>query len=68
MSGLELESSFKPGTTAISDVVELLVDLKTAIPFGGFVYDLLIRSECGAYGSSCQSILNIVMSVFSERK
>lgn len=35
-------------------VMELFVDIKTAIPFGHFVYDLLMRSEFGAYGSSCQ--------------
>lgn len=62
MSSLELESSSKLGTTAISDVMELFVDIKPAIPFGGFLFDLLIRY--GAFGSSCQSILSIVMSSF----
>lgn len=57
MSSLELGSSSKSGTTAISDVMVLIVDIKTAIPFGGFMYDLLTRSECWAYGSACQRIL-----------
>lgn len=48
-------------------VMELFVDIKTAIPFGGFMYDLLIRSEFGAYGSLCQCILSTVR-FFSERR
>lgn len=64
MSNLELDSFSKPGTTAISDVMELFVDIKTAIPLRGFMEDLLTRSACG---SSCQSIL-ISVFFFSERK
>lgn len=46
--------------------MELFVDIKTVIPLGGFMYDLLTRSAHGACGSSCQSIL--MSGFFSERK
>lgn len=65
MSNLELDSFSKPGTTAISDVMELFVDIKTAIPLGGFMEDLLTRSACG---SSCQSILISGFFFLREKK